>query len=146
MKNNVTKCDLCLKNNKFKSESLNSDKPEHESDVSNDASHNNSSNINSSVIESDRNELVQQSVLAKCLDCNYFLCSSCILEHQMINSFNNHQLVNLNSITINGKDDQTEQDDESSAFVELQKKHQLNANQLNTSMSSLSSSSSAKMN
>jgi len=62
----------------------------------------------------------------------------------MINSFNNHQLVNLNTIATNGKDDQTEQEEESSSFIELQKKHQqLNSNQLNTSMSS---SSSAKMN
>lgn len=87
MKLNELKCDLCEKNKKFlnnNSETNNLNKPEEADETS---------KANSSTIEQAEQN---QNIVAKCVDCNYFLCSTCFVDHQIIGSFANHQIINLN--------------------------------------------------
>ena len=39
------------------------------------------------------------TALAKCLDCNNYLCSNCLIKHQLNNNYINHQLISLNEKT-----------------------------------------------
>lgn len=43
----------------------------------------------------DRNNSLNEVVIAKCVDCDSFLCSNCLLEHQLNNANMHHKLVNL---------------------------------------------------
>lgn len=108
MKLNEFKCDLCEKNKKF----LNNNNEESDH-INNDSTSTNE----------EHTEAMKQ-VAAKCLDCNYFLCSNCFNDHQVISSFSNHQIVNLNNISLK------EESDTNESLNEQRKQ----ANQLNSSM------------
>ena len=100
MKLNEIRCDLCEKNKKFfKSES------NYECDSGNAATSNEAVNTSG---DQGKCQQQQSAVVAKCLDCNFFLCASCLLDHQFISSFANHQLVAFS--TLLNKEDQDTND------------------------------------
>jgi hypothetical protein len=66
--------------------------------------------------------------MAKCLDCNYFLCSGCFTDHQNIAAFANHQVVNSNNVSVK---EEIENDETLGEQIRKQ-----STNQLNTSVNS----------
>jgi len=107
MKLNELKCDLCEKNKKFlnNNNSNNSNntlnKDDSESHLNNSTSTTGEHSITeSSSTSSTTSSSQKQVIIAKCLECNYFLCCTCFNDHQIITAFSNHQIVNLNNISL----------------------------------------------
>lgn len=111
MKLNELKCDICEKNKKL---------------AQNNESESLELNSSTSTTEAEP----KQSIMAKCLDCNYFLCSPCLADHQNITSFTNHQLVNLNNVSVKEDGDN---DEVLSEQIRKQSSSQLNTS-VNTQM------------
>lgn len=89
MKLNEIKCDNCDRNNKFKcKDTANSMVNDDESLSNKDYEPVYESN------EYGKNQQ-QQQVVARCIDCNHYLCSNCSLDHQLNGSFSSHQLIPL---------------------------------------------------
>lgn len=135
MKLNELKCDLCDK-------SKNVPNGDSESSLSS-TDHNSSTSTvgDCQNTSTDHTSSKQQIVIAKCLECNYFMCSACFADHQAISSFSNHQVVNLSSITINGKDDQdneNESDHQKKMTIDLQNQTHIKQNQLNVNQAQVS--------
>jgi len=105
MKLNEIKCDNCDKNSKFKCKELNGLNGINTSndDIDETSTSFTSSNTNNNKHSTDQDyeshcesfEYKNQQVVAKCTDCNFYLCSNCLLDHQF--AYANHQLMSLNT-------------------------------------------------
>lgn len=92
MKLNEIKCESCDKNNKFKCKNTANNIENDEESLCNKYSH---EKDYEPVYESNEYGINQQQVVARCIDCNHYLCSNCLLDHQLNASFGNHQLTPL---------------------------------------------------
>jgi len=124
MKLTEFKCDVCEKTKKFND------------DAAGNANGNENHTLNNSTVSgvSDQSESLSaasanksQVVVAKCLDCNNFLCATCYSDHQNISSFGGHQMVSLNNISL-------KEDNENDESLSEQRKQSVN--QLNSSINS----------
>ena len=82
MKSCEIKCDVCVKTKKSNdNEELNIDL------------HNSNDDL-LMITKEDR-----QTAVAKCIDCNFNLCSNCLLDHHLISAYSSHQIYPLNTNT-----------------------------------------------
>ena len=95
MKLNEIKCDNCDKNIKFKCKELTAVNSTVNEDLNEQSVKQSNENQDfEPVYESD---YASKQIVAKCFDCNYYLCSNCLLDHQLNATFANHQLIALNN-------------------------------------------------
>jgi len=100
MKLNEIKCDSCDKNNKFKSKELSAVNSSLSEELTETPSKSDNQDYEP-VYDSSSNDYASKHIVAKCFDCNYYLCSNCLLDHQLNAAFANHQLIALNNTITN---------------------------------------------